>query len=185
MEQKALRKILWEEAGKAGLALGAVSSAYLFLAQFAGTVKMPALLSMLVTTILWAGKFGGCIWLMMYFMKKFAKQVPDIQNRTSYRFGLAASVLSALVYAAASFANTAFISADMIAENTKLLMDQMAPVMDSNSLNQMEDMMAKLPQITFFSNLFYCIIYGSILSFILSRNIPNKNPFAEDKSAEW
>ena len=74
MEQKALRKILWEEAGKAGLALGAVSTAYLFLAQFAGTVKMPALLSMLVTTILWAGKFGGCIWLMMYFMKKFAKQ---------------------------------------------------------------------------------------------------------------
>ena len=78
MEQKALRKILWEEAGKAGLALGAVSSAYLFLSQFAGTLKMPALLSMLVTTILWAGKFGGCIWLMMYFMKKFVRENPDI-----------------------------------------------------------------------------------------------------------
>ena len=185
MEQKALRKTLWNEAGKAGLVLGAVSTVYLFLAQFAGTVKMPALLNLLMTTILWAGKFGGCIWFMMYFMKKFAKQNSGVDNRTTYRFGLAASVLSALVYAAASFANTAFISVDMIAENTRILMEQMAPVMDSNSLDQMENVMAKLPQLTFFSNLIYCSIYGSVLSFILSRNIPNKNPFADDKSEEW
>ena len=184
MEQKALRKTLWEEAGKAGLALGAVSSIYLFLSQFLAETQMPALVSMLVTTVLWAAKFGGCIWLMMYFMKKFAQQNPGIENSTTYRFGMAVSVLSALVYAAASFANTAFFSADMISENMNILMEQMAPMMDSNSVSQMDDLMAKLPQITFFSNLFYCIIYGSALSFILSRNIPNKNPFADNKS-EW
>ena len=61
----------------------------------------------------------------------------------------------------------------------------MAPVMDSNARNQMDDIVAKLPQITFFSNFFYCIIYGSVLSFILSRNIPNKNPFADNKTEEW
>ena len=184
MEQKALRKTLWEEAGKAGLALGAVSSAYLFLTPFLGNAEMPAFASMLITSILWAAKFGGCIWLMMYFMKRFTSQNPEIGNNTTYRFGLAVSVLSALVYAAASFANTAFFSADMIAENMNLLMEQMAPMMDSNSADQMEDLMAKLPQITFFSNFFYCIIYGSALSFILSRNIPSKNPFADNKS-EW
>ena len=185
MEQKALRKTLWEEAGKAGLALGAVSTVYLFLTQFIGKAELPALASMLVTTILWAGKFGGCIWLMMYFMKKFAKQNPGIQNSTTYRFGMAVSVLSALVYAAATFANIAFISTDMINENMNLLMEQMTPMMDSNSLSQVDELIAKLPQITFFSNLFYCIIYGSILSFILSRNIPSKNPFADKKSEEW
>ena len=184
MEQKALRKNLWEEAGKAGLALGAVSSAYLFLTQYLGGAETPSVVTMLVTAILWVGKFGGCIWLMVYFMKRFVLQNPGIGNNTTYRFGMAASVLSALVYAAASFANTAFISADMIAENMAVLMEQMAPMMDSNSANQMEDLMAKLPQITFFSNLFYCIIYGSALSFILSRNIPNKNPFADTKT-EW
>ena len=181
MEQKALRKTLWEEAGKAGLVLGAVSSVYLFLTQFLGESEMPALISMLVTTILWAAKFGGCIWLMMYFMKRFAQQNAGIENNTTYRFGLAVSVLSALIYAAAAFANTAFVSADMIAENMKVLMEQMAPMMDSNSANQMEDLMARLPQITFFSNFFYCIIYGSARSFIRSRNIPNKNPFADNK----
>ena len=30
----------------------------------------------------------------------------------------------------------------------------------------------------FFINLFYCFIYGTILSAILSRNIPPRNPFA-------
>ena len=184
MEQKALRKTLWEEAGKAGLALGAVSSAYLFMTQFIGNIEMPAVVTMLVNTVLWAAKFGGCIWLMMYFMKKFCKQHPSVGNITTYNLGLAISVLSALVYAAASFANTAFISADMINENMNLVMEQMAPMMDSNSMNQMDEIISKLPQITFFSNLFYCIIYGSILSFILSRNIPSKNPFADNKS-EW
>lgn len=184
MEQKALRKTLWEEAGKAGLALGAVSSAYLFMTQFIGNIEMPAVVTMLVNTVLWAAKFGGCIWLMMFFMKKFCKQHPSVGNGTTYRLGLAISVLSALVYAAASFANTAFISADIINENMNLVMEQMAPMMDSNSMNQMDEIMSKLPQITFFSTLFYCIIYGSILSFILSRNIPSKNPFADNKS-EW
>ena len=184
MEQKALRKTLWEEAGKAGLALGAVSSAYLFMTHFIGNIEMPAVVTMLVNTVLWAAKFGGCIWLMMFFMKKFCKQHPSVGNGTTYRLGLAISVLSALVYAAASFANTAFISADIINENMNLVMEQMAPMMDSNSMNQMDEIMSKLPQITFFSTLFYCIIYGSILSFILSRNIPSKNPFADNKS-EW
>ena len=58
MEQKELRKTLWEEAGKAGLALGAVSSAYLFFTQFLGKVEMPALVTMLISTVLWAAKFG-------------------------------------------------------------------------------------------------------------------------------
>lgn len=185
MEQKAIRKTLWEEAGKAGLVLGAVSSAYLFLTQFLGEAEMPAIATMLITTILWAAKFGGCIWLMMYFMKKFAKQNPGIQNSTTYRFGLAVSLLSALVYAAVTLANTSFISADSINEQMNLIIEQMAPVMDANSRNQMNELMAKLPQITFFSNFFYCTIFGSALSFILSRNIPDKNPFADNKSEEW
>ena len=146
MEQKALRKTLWEEAGKAGLALGAVSSAYLFMTQFIGNIEMPAVVTMLVNTVLWAAKFGGCIWLMMFFMKKFCKQHPSVGNGTTYRLGLAISVLSALVYAAASFANTAFISADIINENMNLVMEQMAPMMDSNSMNQMDEIMSKLPQ---------------------------------------
>ena len=178
MEQKALRKTMWEEAGKAGLALGMVSIAYLFITQFLAGVKMPAFISMIVSAVLWAAKFGGCIWLMKLYMTKFAAIDNQIDNSATFRFGFASAFLSAVVFAAASFANSAFISADMIAEQMNLIMQQMAPFMDSNSMNQMDEIMAKLPQMTFFSNLFYCTVYGGVLSFILSRNIPDRNPFA-------
>jgi hypothetical protein len=45
----------------------------------------------------------------------------------------------------------------------------------------MEAYIEKLPQITFFSNLIYCTAYGTVLSFILSRNIPSRDPFADYK----
>ena len=96
---------------------------------------------------------------------------------------LSATIMCA-VPVAASFANTAFISADVINEQFAVLMQQLKPAMDSNSINQMNEIMDKLPQLTFFSNLFYCAIYGSTLSFILSRNIPSRDPFASNTADE-
>ena len=143
------------------------------------------MLTMTLSTILWAAKFGGCIWLMILFMKRLVRQNPKADNSTTFRFGMLTAALSALVYAAASFANISFIAADAIAEQTGQMLQQMAPMMDSNSMSQVDKMMEKLPQITFFSNLIYCFFFGTILSFILSRNIPNRNPFANNTSEEW
>ena len=92
--------------------------------------------------------------------------------------------LSALVYSAVAFANVAFISADLFAEQMDAVMQQMAPMMDSNTMSVMDTYMENLPQITFISNLIYCFLYGMILSFILSRNIPSKDPFADYKPEE-
>ena len=176
---------MWEDAGRAGLALGLVSTAYLFLNQFISGLETSSILITILSTILWAVKFGGCIWLMMYFMKRLVRNNPEVTNSTTFRFGMLTAALSALVYAAATFANISFIAADTIAEQTNMMMEQMAPMMDSNSMTQMEKMMNNLPQITFFSNLIYCFIFGTVLSFILSRNIPSRNPFANNTSDEW
>ena len=182
MEQNQLRKNLWNGAAKAGLVLGGVSSVYLFASQFITAAGMSGFLSGLFSLLLWAAKFGGCIWLMKFFMKKFAAENEDVQNSTTFRFGMLSAFLSALVYAAVSFANVAFISADMFTEQMNALMQQMAPMMDSNTMSQMDKTMQNLPQLTFFSNLIYCSIYGTLLSAILSRNIPDRNPFADYKT---
>ena len=176
---------MWQDAGMAGLVLGLISTAYLFLGQFISGLESSSLWLTVLSTILWAAKFGGCIWFMMYFMKRFVKQIPEADNSTTFRFGMLTAALSALVYAAASFANISFIAADMIAEQTKLMMEQMAPMLDSNSISRMEKFMDNLPQVTFFSNLIYCFLFGTVLSFILSRNIPSRNPFANKTSDEW
>ena len=181
MEQ--IHKNLWNSAAKAGLALGLVSSAYLFVNQWVASLSTPVI-SGLLSFVLWAVKFGGCIWLMMFFMKKFVAENQDAVNSDTFRFGVVTALLSAFVYAAFSFANTAYFSADMIAENMDTVMQAYSQFMDSNTMAQMDKMMTKMPQITFFSNLIYCFIFGTILSLILSRNIPNKDPFANYKPDE-
>ena len=81
------------------------------------------------------------------------------------------SILNITVYAAASFANVAFISGDAMVEQIHLVMQQMGSMMDSNSKALMDSYMEKLPQITFFSNLIYCFVYGTVLSRIITRLI--------------
>ena len=77
MEQ--IHKNLWNSAAKAGLALGLVSSAYLFVNQWVASLSTPVI-SGLLSFVLWAVKFGGCIWLMMFFMKKFVDEKQDEVN---------------------------------------------------------------------------------------------------------
>ncbi len=181
MEEYQTRKNMWNEAGKAGLALGAVSAIYLLATQTMAKAELNAFLTMAVNSILWVAKFVGCIWIMRTFMKNFAADNPEADNRATRRFGTIAALLSAIVYAAVSFADVAFISADMYKEQIDLMIQQLAPIMDSNAMQQMDKTLQSLPQITFFSNLIYCFIYGTILSAILSSNIPSRDPFADYK----
>ena len=184
MEQNVIQKNMWNTAGKAGLFLGLVSTAFLFISQGIGQIEIPALLNSILGFVLWAVKFVGCIWIMRFFMKKFVSGNSSATNSDTFKLGMAMAILSALVYSAFAFANVAFISPELFENQMDSVMQQMAPMMDSNTQGMMETYLENLPQITFFSNLIYCFIYGMILSFILSRNIPSKDPFAEYKPEE-
>ena len=181
MEQNTLKKGIWDSAAKAGLIFGAISSAYMFATQFMASCEMSSFAQMAVTAVLWIAKFVGCIWLMMFFMKKLVKDFPQAQNSSTFRFGCLTAVLSSLIYAAVSFANYEFLFPDYMSGQMDAMMQQMAPMLDSNTAAQMEKTMQNLPQLTFFSNLIYCFTYGTILSFALSRSIPSKDPFANYK----
>lgn len=181
MEQNVIQRNMWNTAGKAGLALGGLSTIYLFLTQWTGQAEIPAFVAVIINMLLWAVKFGGCIWLMMYFMKKFVSENPDVDNTGTFRAGIAMALLSAMVYSAFSFANVAFLFPDLFTEQMDMVMQQMAPMLDSNTTAEIEKTMQNLPQMTFFSNLIYCFLYGTILSFILSRSIPSRDPFANYK----
>lgn len=175
---------MWNTAGKAGLVLGLVPAVYLFISQFLGQVGMPAFISSILSFVLWAVKFVGCIWIMKFFMKKFVAENSTVSNSGTFRLGMAMAILSALVYSAAAFANVAFISPELFEEQMDMVMQQMGSMMDSNTQSLLETYMENLAQITFISNLIYCFVFGTILSFILSRNIPSKDPFAEYKPDE-
>ena len=184
MEQNVIQKNMWNTAGKAGLVLGLYTTVFLFISQMLGQTEIPAFLSIAFTLLLWVAKFVGCIALMIFFMKKFASENEGITYTHTFRMGVVTALLSALVYSAFTFANTAFISPELFEGQMDAIMQEMAPMMDSNTQNVVGKYLENLPQITFISNLIYCFLYGTVLSFILSRNIPKNDPFADYKPNE-
>ncbi len=180
MEKRISRKDLWDGAGKAGLVLGLVSSAYVIinflLSKLTGSTGM-ALLSTLLAFLLWALKFGGCIYLMKYFMTKFAAAHPAADNSDTFRFGLATAFLSALIFAAFDMAYFTWIAPDTMTQALETVQESYGSLLPAESLEAMEEM--NYGQIMFFSNLIYCFLFGTVLSAILSRNIPSRNPFAD------
>ena len=178
------KKTIWNTAGTAGLALGAVSTVCMFAGQYLSTLNFSAGMTTFSGTILWIAETGTCIWLMKFFMEKMAKENSEIRNSDTFKMGMATALLSGLILAAITFANIAFISADYYTENVYTLIQQMSSTLDSNSIAAIEKVMDYLPQISFFSTLVQCFIFGTIVAAILSRSIPKKDPFADYKPDE-
>jgi hypothetical protein len=178
------RKIIWNTAGIAGLALGAVSTACMFAGQYMSMLRLSTGVSTLTGMILWIAETGTCIWLMSFFMKKMVAENEGIRNSETFKMGMATALLSGLILSAMTFANISFISADYYTENIYTLIQQMSSTLDSNSTAALERIMDNLPQISFFSTLIQCFIFGTIVSAVLSRSIPGKDPFADYKPDE-
>ena len=180
------KKTLWDSAGKAGLVLGMVCVAYLAITSLSSKLVSDstalAMLISLFNTCLWIAKFVGCILLLKLFMKKFAASDKQINNSDTFRFGCATAFLSSLVYSASYLAWILFIQPDIFQESLDILMQNAA--LDSNSIAQIEEIMPKMPVLSFFWNLFYCWLFGTVVSAIFSKNIPSRNPFANNNIDE-
>ena len=172
------KNLLWESAGKAGLVLGGVSIAYLLCTMLTGKLAEngPVFLMTVVNLLLWLAKFAGCIYLMRWFMLRFSQADPEADNARVFRFGTLTALLSALLYAGAYLAYTTFIAPDSFDQAMEILRDN--PMIDANTMDQMEQMIPQMPTFSFFFNLIYCWLFGTVLSAIFSRNIPPQNPFA-------
>lgn len=173
------KKSLWDSAGKAGLVLGAVCVAYIAVTSFSAKLgtdsKMVAMLINLLNTCLWIAKFVGCILLMKYFMKKYAASDKQITNSDTFRFGSATALLSGLIYSAFYLAWVLFIQPDSFQAAFDMIIQNSG--LDPDMFSELENMLPKMPVISFFSNLLYCWLFGTVISAIFSRNIPSRNPF--------
>ena len=76
------KKSIWESAGKAGLVLGGISVAYMLITMLTGKLagNGPAFLLGLLNVVLWIAKFAGCIYLMRFFILKYAADDPTVDN---------------------------------------------------------------------------------------------------------
>lgn len=178
------RKSLWNEAAKSGLVLGGVSVAYMLLTSLLGKLQEAGgVLSALgnVTGIaLWVAKLIVCIYLMKFFMRRFASGNEGVTNGDTFRFGTATALLSALIFSAFSLAWALFFQPDMYADSLELAKETYSSMLSADQLSAMDELVPKLPTWSFFINLFWCWLFGTVLSAIFSRNIPPRNPFADN-----
>jgi hypothetical protein len=171
------KNTFWESAGKAGLALGGVSILYMVITALIGngSSDAPSALLRLFSALLWLAKLVGCIYLMRFFMLRFSNDNPSADNGRVFRFGMVVALLSALLYSGVSLAYISFINPQMFEDAFAQLMDN--PMFNDQMAAQMEDLIPRMPAISFYTNLIYCFLFGTIVSAVFSRNIPKRNPF--------
>lgn len=170
------KKSIWSAAAAPALLMGGISIAYIALGYFTGKLQ-PGLLTSALSIILWIAKLAACIIVFKLLLQKFSDSDPDADNSRVFKFGMVIALLSSLVYSAAYLCYMLYIVPDMVTEAFSRITDAYSSMLDSNSLAALERMEGSMPSITFFSNLVYCFLFGTILSAILSRNIPPRNPF--------
>lgn len=178
MDENLSRGVLWNNAAGAGLALGAVSSAYLFATQYLHSLGTSVWISA-SGLLLWGIKFIFCIWLMQHFMQALTRKYSTAVSSDTFRLGMYSALCSALVYSAISLANVLIINPGLIHSQIEEALRIYGQYLDSNSLQALDKAEGMMPQIMFFSNLIYCFLYGTVLSAILSRKIPQRDPFKQ------
>ncbi|MDD6254218.1 MAG: DUF4199 domain-containing protein [Candidatus Cryptobacteroides sp.] len=182
------RQALWNEGAKYGLVLGVITGAFIFLNMLAASLaEGSAMMKMLAVALnagLWLVKFIGCLWLMRFFMLKFAACHPSATNKHTFRLGVITALTSALVYSGINLLNICVISPDSIKEAIDTLMQTYSSIgafSDSDRI-AIEKTLGWYPQIAFFSNFIYCFIYGTVVSLIFSGSIPPKDIFADSET---
>ena len=179
MKETIDNKTIWNNAAKTGLVFAGVTIACNLLKRGIVALDLPVFVQTLLNGIVWAAEFAGCIWLMIFFMKKLVRDYDGVLNTDTNRYGRRIAFLSAIIIASVEFLILYFSPQEKLQETIDAALSAYASMLDSNTLSAMEDMMQNLPAITFISNLIYCFLYGTILSAILSRNIPQRDPFAD------
>ena len=112
-------------------------------------------------------------------MLKLVKKYDEVDNTSTFNFGMASSFLSALIVSAVGLLQSVRMDKDIFISELTSSMGKYGAPLDSNTMAMIEKISDNMPTITFFSSLIYCFIFGVIVSYIWSRNIPAKDPFAK------
>ena len=180
MKETLEKNTLINLASVSGAVLGVFTIACTALGNAVAGFENPVLAS-IFNLLVWALKFGGCIYIMRWSMRKLSGSYEDVTNRKTFRLGMLSALFSAILVSAYSYIYMGLINPEQLKEAMDNVYQSMSGMMDSNTLAEMQKMEPKMAGISFFSNLIYCFLYGTVLSSILSSNIPSKNPFDNEE----
>ena len=83
-----------------------------------------------------------------------------------------------MIFSAFYLLYTTVINPDIYVEALASVKEAYAGIMPSESMEVLDNI--NFATTGFFSQLIYCFLYGTVLSAILSRSIPSRDPFANN-----
>ncbi len=163
----------WSSAAMDGLYLSLITIIYSLVA----TVFQPE--GFIIKSLLWIAKFGGCIYLLWFFMKRWSQKFETIQYGQSFNYGFTVCLFSSILCACFGYAQVEWIFPEQMNEAFVLAQQTMAEqgTLDSNTEKTMEMVMGNMGRIVLFFNLFYYIAFGALAASITANFTKKENPF--------
>lgn len=114
MRQDIDMRTILNEAAKSGLLLGLFTGVFIYVAMLIGMINSDSfgakLMITVVNALLWMLKLVGCLWLLRFFMVRFAVANPTLTPRSSFRFGMFTALFSAIIVAGIGLVNITLIA---------------------------------------------------------------------------
>ena len=163
----------WSSAAMDGLYLSLVTIIY----TLVSSVFEPE--GFLMTSLLWIAKFGGCIYLLWFFMKRWSQKFETITYGQSFNYGFIVCLFSSILCACFSYALVEWIFPEKMNEAFTIAQQTMAEqgTLDSNTEKAMEMVMGNMGRIALFFNLFYYMVFGAVAASITANFTKKENPF--------
>lgn len=174
-------KTIRSEGAKAGLVFGTISGGYIFLSQWMSGMGDAG---GIINFILELGKIIGLIFLMRHYMIVLNTIYDAVDRRQTFRFGLYTSLFSALITAACAYIAYAYVFPAAVQDAMETARQMLGSQMDSNTVRAFNDMENSFPTYAFISYGLWCFLYGTVLSFILARTLPEGLMEEEDEEDE-
>ena len=122
----------------------------------------------LVNALIWLVKLAGTIWLLRFFMKKWGEAH---EGESTYGFGFATSLCSAVIIAAYTFVMYKYLVPEQIVEVLEKAESILAstPGVTQDIIDQFIALEDDYAQIQSIFRLVWCTVFGSIISAILKN----------------
>ena len=136
----------WSSAAMDGLYLSLVTIIYSLIVA----VMMPE--SFLIKTLLWVLKFGGCLYLLWYFMKRWSSQFDTITYSQSYNYGFIICLFSSILCACYSYVQIEWLFPEHTAEAINLTKETMIQqgTLNSSTENMIDKLSSNFGRISMF-----------------------------------
>ena len=122
--------------------------------------------------------------IMKYCMNRFTIENPTATNSDTFKLGTLIAMFSAIVFSVITVADHLYIFPEYYQSLYAAMIQEYSKFMSAARIDEMKAMLADAPKTAFIGTFIYCFLFGTVLSLILSRNIPSKDPFHNYKPDE-